>query len=50
MDKEKCFIIDEKILYLEKVLVDFENIPIFFYVKVMTIIMLFYVLILIIIL
>lgn len=33
MDKEKCFIIDEKILYLEKVLVDFENIPIFFLCK-----------------
>ena len=33
MDKEKCFIIDEKILYLEKVLVDFENITIFFLCK-----------------
>lgn len=33
MNKEKCFIIDEKILYLEKVLVDFENIPIFFLCK-----------------
>ena len=33
MNKEKCFIIDEKILYVEKVLVDFENIPIFFLCK-----------------
>ena len=33
MNKEKCFIIDEKTLYLEKVLVDFENIPIFFLCK-----------------
>ena len=33
MNKEKCFIINEKILYLEKVLVDFENIPIFFLCK-----------------
>lgn len=33
MEKELCFIINDKRLYLEKILVDYENIPLFFLVK-----------------
>ena len=34
MEKELCFIIEEDKLFLEKVLVDYLDVPIFFYAKV----------------
>ena len=34
MSKELCFIIEEKELYMEQVLVDYMDVPIFFYAKI----------------
>ena len=37
MNKELCFILENKNVYLDHILVDYEYVPIFYYVKTMSV-------------